>query len=80
MICSTIPSQKMGIDTAAIEKKRMRWSGSRFFIKPAMTPSGSPMTATSSSAAQVSSTVAGKNWRRSSRTGRRVVIDVPRLP
>ena len=80
MIWRMIPSQNTGIDTAAIESRRLAWSGSRPRRSPPRSPSGTPATTTISIAATVSSMVAGKNWRRSSDTGRRVVIESPRFP
>src|SRR6218665_2663715 len=68
------------METPATEMVRTKWSMGRSRQTAETTPSGTPMAMENSSAAITSSSVAGKNARISSATGRPVRIEVPRSP
>ena len=79
-ICSISASQKDAIETPAVENRRMTWSSQPPLMCAVVTPRMIPKMVATMRAAATSSSVAGKKWMMSFRTGRLVRSDSPQSP
>ncbi len=77
---SSKPTKKRGIEMAASPSTVLTKSGQRLTLTADMTPSGIPTRTVTMMVAITSSSVAGRKVDISSKTGRRVKIDVPQSP